>query len=95
MRWSARTGPRQRTIRVESLQILLGVAVCGERLDTGVERGVIGRAGSRVVETPWMPTRAIGIPDDVGEHLDRYRQVDLEYALCSPESLFGVADTVV
>ncbi len=31
--------------------------------------------------TPWMPTTVTGSPDDVGAHLERYRQAGLEYAL--------------
>ena len=31
--------------------------------------------------TPWMPMSVAGSPDDVGEHLERYRQAGLEYAL--------------
>jgi probable F420-dependent oxidoreductase len=36
--------------------------------------------------TPWMPTSVAGSPDDVGEHIERYRQAGLEYALCLFES---------
>jgi len=32
--------------------------------------------------TPWLPTRIAGSADDVGEHLEGYRQAGLEYALC-------------
>jgi probable F420-dependent oxidoreductase len=36
--------------------------------------------------TPWMPTSFAGGPDDVGEHIERYRLSGLEYALCLFES---------
>jgi probable F420-dependent oxidoreductase len=36
--------------------------------------------------TPWMPERVAGSVDAVTEHLERYRQAGLEYALCAFES---------
>jgi probable F420-dependent oxidoreductase len=36
--------------------------------------------------TPWMPESSAGSPDSVAQHLERYRQAGLEYALCAFES---------
>ncbi len=36
--------------------------------------------------TPWMPPSFAGNADTIAHHLDAYRQVGLEYALCGFES---------